>query len=158
MKRTVFATAMAAFTLALATPVPALVSLSHAEHGAQAGQLQLDQGRKWVTDEALRRHMNTLRDALAERRQGIVERSLSAREYADLGGRIEQAVIAILSDCRLAPEADRNLHLIVAELVQASDTLQGRTEVSFAHGASKALRAVQLYATYFEHPGWRPVF
>jgi hypothetical protein len=30
--------------------------------------------------------------------------------------------------------------------------------VPFAHGASKALRAVQLYATYFEHPGWRPVF
>jgi hypothetical protein len=45
----------------------------------------------------------------------------------------------------------------VADLVQAADILQGRTKLKPQRGTAVATRATQMYATYFDHPGWTPV-
>ena len=155
MARLSFATSVVALALAA---LPAMAAVPHHHDAAtQPVPLQFDQGRKWSTDEALRLNMGALRDAFAARREAILQKSLSWEDSKALGVEIEQRVIAILTDCRLGPEADRNLHLIVAELVQASDVLQGKTRQPRERGVTQALRAVHMYAVYFDHPGWQAV-
>ena len=154
MKRHLLATAVATI-LALPSAYaggayqPASADLSYTT-------MRLDQGRKWPTDEALRRHMGGIRDLLALQRREFAARNLMPEEAALLGAGIEASVAALLAECRPAPEAAHNLHLVVAELVQAADILQGRERGPLMAGAGRALRAVQMYATYFDHPGWTP--
>lgn len=133
-------------------------SHGHASHGSAKPALALDNGRQWATDQALRRHMGEVRAMLAVHREAILEGSLSEKDAHVLGSAIEAKVAAILTECRLDPEADRNLHAIVAQLVEAADILQGKSRrVPAAKGARHAVRAAQMYATYFSHPGWVPV-
>ena len=65
--------------------------------------------------------------------------------------------LADLVECRLPPAADANLHIVVADLVHAADVLQGRTKMKPQRGTAIASRATEMYATYFDHPGWKPV-
>ena len=131
---------------------------AHPGHGADsARQLSLDQGRKWPTDEALRRHMGEVRTLLAAKSDVILAGRLTDTDSKLMGQAIEARVAAILTDCKLPPPADTNMHLVLADLVAASDVLQGRTKKAPAKGATMAVRASQMYATYFDHPGWRPV-
>ena len=155
MKRQVLATAVAA-CLAILAPAAEAVGTSKATDLSYAS-MRYDDGRKWSTDDQLRRYMGEIRDLLALQRSNIVARNLMPEEAALLGAGIESGVVAILTDCRLGAEAAHNLHLVVAELVQAADILQGRASGTPMQGAGKALRAVQMYATYFDHPNWRPV-
>ena len=158
MKRQLLATAVAAILATLAPPAFAGGGYSpRASADLSYSVLRLDEGRKWATDEALRRHMGEIRDLLALQRREIAARNLMPEEAMLLGLGIEGSVASLLAQCRLAPEAAHNLHLVVAELVQAADILQGRAAGSPMHGAGRALRAVQMYATYFDHPGWTPV-
>ena len=142
--------------LALAA-APALASPhSHGDHAAPR-QLTFDEGRKWTTDEPLRRHMGEIRSALAANSSRILAGKLTDEEARALGAAIEARVAGIVTDCKLPPEADANLHLVVADLVQAADILQGRTKQRAQQGTAIASRATQMYATYFDHPGWTPV-
>lgn len=153
MKRPVLAAVTAAF---LATLAPAAWS-AEASPDLSNATLRLDQGRKWPTDAALRRHMEEIRAALALHRSTPPPRMVWREDTVPIGTVIDEGVIAILTHSRLPPEAAHNLHLVVADLAQASDVLQGRASGSPAQGVGKAMRAVQMYATYFDHPGWKPV-
>lgn len=120
--------------------------------------LTLDQGRKWATDAALRRHMGELRADLAQYREAILADRLTPAQSAALAQAIERRVAAIMTDCNLEPRADANLHLVMAELVQAADILQGKAMHEPRKGATRAVRATTMYATYFDHPGFDPIF
>ena len=162
MRRNSLALCIAA--IALGTTVPAYAADPHSRgvhpNAAQPAQdrLSLDQGRKWPTDEALRRNMEEIRAALAQRRNEILGDWLTPEQERALAGTIENRVAAIVADCKLEPRADANLHFIVADLVQAADILQGKASGPRRNGATLAVRATQMYATYFDHPGWRRVF
>lgn len=121
-------------------------------------KLTLDQGRRWATDAALRRHMEELRTTLAQHGEAISADRLTDEHSAALAQAIERRVAAIMTDCHLEPRADANLHLVMAELVQAAEILQGKSRQGPRSGALRAVRAAQMYATYFDHPGWTPVF
>lgn len=161
MKRTA---AICISILALgAGSVPALAN-PHAHQGhANAAypapaKLTLDQGRKWATDEALRRHMGELRATLAQYREAILADRLTPAQASALAQGIERRVAAIMTDCNLDPRADANLHLVMAELVQSADILQGKAMHEPRKGATRAVRAATMYATYFDHPGFDPIF
>lgn len=157
MKR-ILAAACAA--LALASPLSALASSAHSSHEAPAplSTLAFDQGRPWATDEALRTQMERIRDALSQHRDLVTRRMLTEPQARNLGRTIEDGVIAILRDCKLPAGADTNMHLVVAELVQSADVLLGRANGPAEPAAARAIRATQMYATYFDHPGWVPVY
>ena len=144
-------------TLGIAVPVLAMPH-SDSSHAAHEARLAFDQGRKWATDEPLRRHMGEIRAALSQRSGDILAGRLTDRQAQDLGTLIEARVALIVTDCKLPPEADANLHLIVADLVEAAEILQGRTKQKPQRGTAIAARAAQMYATYFDHPGWKPVY
>ena len=156
MKRNAAIFGIALFALGA---VPALANVHSHEpsiHGAPA-VLSFDEGRKWATDEALRQRMGEIRDALADQSRAILSGDLGDAEAQALGAKIESRVAAIVTECSLPPAADANLHLVVADLVRAADILQGRTKQKPQRGTAVAVRATQMYATYFDHPGWKPV-
>ena len=155
MKRSAAAILVAFASLA---SLPVIASPhSHESHGTVPVSITLDNGHKWATDEPLRRHMGEIRAALAQRSGEILAGRLAHEQTLALGALIEAKVAAIVTDCKLQPEADANLHLVVADLLQAAEVMQGRTKRPRDHGTAQAVRATQMYATYFEHPGWQPV-
>lgn len=154
MKRLVLAAAIVALSL------PALAADEHS-HGASAEapahSITLDKGRRWATDAPLRQGMAEIRAALEKKHPEAARGAMGAADYAALGASIEKNVAFIVANCKLSPEADRNLHVVVAELVGAADDLQGKAQAAPAEGFHKAVRAANLYGRYFDHPGWKPL-
>jgi hypothetical protein len=157
IKRTIVAAAFAATLVSLGAAAPAIAADPH-QHGAAAPtKLALDHGRKWATDEPLRKNMAEIRAALAAKQSGIHAGKLTADEYKALGALVEARVATIVAECKLAPAADANLHLVVAELIAGADAMQGKATTTPRTGAVHAVRAVNDYGRYFDHPGWKPL-
>ena len=144
--------------LYLASAVPALAAEPHAHDGAAAAHgITLDQGRKWATDAPLREGMSQIRATLARQHPEVGAGAPGAAQYEALAATIEKNVASIVQNCKLSPEADRNLHVVVAELVAATDDLRGKSSAAPAEGVHRAVAAVNLYGRYFDHPGWKPL-
>lgn len=142
----------------LALAAPAFAVEPHAHDGATpVHELSLDHGRKWATDGPLREGMERIREALARQHQELGKGTLSEAAYAELGDAIEKNVAAIVANCKLSPEADANLHIVIAQLVGAADAMKGPSPMGRAEAAQKATAALALYGRYFDHPGWKPL-
>lgn len=147
---------LAILALALGTAIhPAGAAGAAHDHAAHSGRLQLDHGRKWATDEPLRANMRAMRSVLAERIPAIRHGKLVPEDYRTLGAAVEQHVGRIVAECRLAPEADAMLHIVVADLVAGADAMQGKSATAPAAGAHKVVEALNAYGRHFRHPGWR---
>ena len=152
--RILFCIAVAA--LALGADRFAFAEDEHHHHAAgEPKKLSLDHGKKWATDEPLRANMTAIRAALSEKKAAIHHGTLAPDDYKALGTTIEAKVATIVAECKLAPAADANLHVVVAELLAAADTMQGKSSTTPAAGASQAVQAVNRYGKYFDHPGWK---
>jgi hypothetical protein len=155
-RRTLLAAALVA-AFALGTGGPAFAADPH-QHGAAApSKLTLDHGKKWSTDEPLRKNMGEIRAALAAKQGDIHRGTLSPEDYKALGTLVEARVATIVAECKLAPAADANLHLIVAELIAGAEAMQGKSKTTPAAGAVQAVRAANQYGKFFNHPGWKPL-
>lgn len=130
---------------------------AHQEHhSGHTMKLALNQGRKWSTDEPLRQGMNDIRTALTAHHT-MAKADVTSEHYKALGETVEYQVGKIVENCKLEPAADANLHIIVADLVAAADTLQGKNGEAPRHGTKKAVMALNQYARYFDHPGFQPL-
>lgn len=155
MKKTL-AIAFAAAFLA-AGPVVAADAHHHDDHAAHGAKLQLDNGRKWPSDEPLRKSMTGLRSAFAGKIHAIHTGKLPAEGYRELGGRVDSAVAGIVAECKLEPKADAMLHIVVADLIAGADIMQGRAAGKPMAGAHKAVTALNAYGRHFDHPDWKPL-
>lgn len=161
----ILATTAAIAALALATGLPAYAADAHShgaapEADAHAGAphaLTLNQGKRWVTDAPLRRHMGEIRALVSDKLESIHGGTLSPADYRALGVAIEGKVGAIVADCKLPPDADAMLHLVVADLLAGADVMQGKAAGDAAEAAHKVVAAVNNYGTYFDHPGFAPL-
>lgn len=115
-----------------------------------AHRLSFDHGRKWKTDEPLRAGMAEIRAALGTLQAPTKQGPISDAEYRAVGVAIEKSVGDIVARCKLPPAADANLHVIVADLVAAADTLQGKAATKPAQGLRQARRALLDYERYFD--------
>lgn len=156
MKARTLAVAIAsAFSIA-ATTLPALAAESH-DHGhpAAAGmKLSLDEGRKWATDAPLRQGMSRIRTAFESRFEAIHKGALTAEESRTLGREAEAQMAYIVSNCKLTPAADANLHVVLGELQGSLDGLRKSSGPEATRAAERAVRALNTYGDYFDHPGW----
>jgi hypothetical protein len=57
----------------------------------------------------------------------------------------------ILRDCRLPEAADAELHVLLAGLMEGSETTGASDRVG---GAMRVIRALQAYGRHFDHPDW----
>lgn len=127
----------------------------HAHHGHGAAKLSLNHDQKWSTDEPLRQGMEKLRVAFAAHLHAIHKGALSAAEFKMLGEKTENEVGIMIAQCKLDPEADAMLHLVIAEMLEGADLMMGKSKGKPEAGAHKVVTALNNYSVYFNHPGWK---
>jgi hypothetical protein len=148
--------------LALAMPAvfaivaPVLVR-AHQEHDGVPEKLALDKGKKWPTDEPLRDGMNKIRALLAPNAAAIQSLKLSPAECKQLGAAVQRHVATISAQSKLPQDADVMVHVLVKNLLDGAEIMQGRGKVDPVDGAFKVLYTTNNYGKYFDHPGWKPL-
>lgn len=132
---------------------------THAHHrSAEAGKLVLNKGQKWATDEALRKGMEAIRGQMAAVLHDIHAGKLSAAGYNALATGLGTEVGGIVAHCKLEPQADAQIHLVIADVLAGVDAMQGKVKhTARKQGAVRVLGALDQYATYFDHPHWQPI-
>ena len=144
--------------LTLAFGAPALAANEAHDHGHAAGEakLMLNHGQKWQTDAPLRQGMENMRAAIAGELKTIHADRASAAQYEALAARLEGEVAYVVQNCKLDPEADAQLHLVIAEVLGGAAAMQGKEQgMARRAGAVRVVKALNEYGRYFEHPGWR---
>lgn len=136
--------------------------LAHAEgrdthHAHAPAQLTLNQGAKWATDEPLRTGMDSLRILFAKYLPTIRKQTLTDDDYKILGEVVQGEVGRIVAQCKLPPQADAMLHLVIADLLAGADLMTGKTPGKPVTGAQAVVTALNSYGSHFEHAGWLPL-
>jgi hypothetical protein len=138
---------------------PAIAQQAH-EHEHESGaaavaSIKLDAGRKWTTDASLRTGMAGIRAAFDADHPAIHDGRQTDAQYDALAGRIESQVNSIVANCRLPPEADANLHYLIADLSQGVSLMRGQDPDRSRHaGAALVHGALLAYGKYFDDPEW----
>lgn len=150
--------AAAALVAALASGHAVIAAEEHHHHEAQsaAGQkLELNAGKKWATDAALRQAMDAINQAMAKALPLIHQDRFSDADYAALAGNINQKLGYALEHCKLDAKADAMLHLVIGELIAGTEIMEGKTAAARHDGAVRVRQALQSYGKYFQHPDWK---
>lgn len=143
----------------LATGLISLAAPVYADqhtHDAHSAAPALEQGRKWATDEVLRRGMDSIRQAMLANREAIENERLGVHDYQRLAAAVNKDAADIVKNCKLSKEADSAFHSIVlADLMQSTELMQvsPKAQVQRA-GAFGVLQSLRHYGDYFHHPGW----
>lgn len=128
------------------------------DHGAAPAKLELNNGKKWETDAPLRKGMENIRNSIDAVHHEIHENKLSAAKYGELAKKINGEVNGIVASCKLDPKADAQLHLVIAEILEGVEAMEGKAKkVRRQAGALKVGGALEKYAAYFHHAGWQPL-
>lgn len=129
----------------------------HAASSAAVVNLQLDGTKKWSTDAPLRSGMAAIRAAFDADHPAIHAGRETDAQYAALADRIASQVDAIVASCKLPPQADANLHYVIADLMQGASLMRGEDPQRTRHdGAALVHGALDAYGRYFDDPGWKP--
>ena len=154
---TVAAAALAALAVSFVGPVPALAA-EHSHGAVTPHKLALDHGRKWSTDEPLRESMGRIQGLVAPKLAPAHAGKLDAAQYREIATQVETEVGNIVAKCKLEPQADAMLHIVVADMIKGADAMAGKdSKVPPAHGLVKVASAVNAYGSYFDHPGFKPI-
>ena len=141
-----------AFGLALAPP--GVVAAEPHAHAATA-QIKLDNGKKWPTDDALRRGMSEIRTAMADALPPIHADKFSPAAFDGLAGRVQGQIDHVIANCKLPEEADHQLHIVLEQILDGIAAM--KADKGRAAGAIKIVQALELYGTHFNHTGWKPL-
>ena len=139
---------------------PAIVSAqdhSHSHDAAEPAQLTLNNGKKWATDDNLRQSMGQIRDALATELPAIHSGKATAKQYRMLAQKINDQIAFIVKNCKLEPEADAILHLVLVDIIAGTDAMMAQNGSAARNSAEKIAQALDNYGAYFDHPGWHGV-
>lgn len=137
-----------------ATAIAAPANNDH-DHGDGVAELRLDSGSKWAIDAPLSRAMTNIRNAVDKEYDAIHSNQLAEEKYAALAKKVTNEVNYMVENCKLEPEADAQLHLIIADLMEGSTAMESKTNAQ--HGAVKVIGAIENYVTYFDDPDFTPI-
>lgn len=128
------------------------------DHGAAPARLTLNEGKKWSTDAPLRKGMESIRMLMEASLHEIHDGKLSAAKYGALAKKLNAEVGGIVANCKLEPKADAQLHLVIADISEGVEAMEGKAKkVKRDAGAVKVVGALEKYGSHFEHPGWQPL-
>lgn len=144
--------------IAAACAPAAMAAESHSHGAAAPAKLRLDHGRKWGTDAPLREGMTRIRTMTAAQVAATHAGKATPEQYAALAAGVELEVGRIVANCKLPPEADAVLHVIVSDLMAGTGALAGKsTGAKGEQGLVQVATAVNNYGRHFQHPGFRPI-
>lgn len=146
---------IAATTLVLSVSPIYAADPAHEHDAHGAATLKLNNGQKWKTDAPLRQGMTSIKAAVQPHLQAIHGNTLKTANYQTLAQKTNAQVAFMVTNCKLAPDADAQLHLIIAELGAAADAMAGKDKAqSRQKGALQLVDALRSYGEFFDHPGW----
>ena len=147
--------------LALSSPMALMAASDHDGHDSHAAgthQLQLNAGKKWETDAPLRQAMTAIRASVAQTLPAAHAGKAAPADYDAFGKAVAGQVAYIVENCKLPPEADEQLHIVVADLTAGAEAARGQQgEGGRAEGVVQVARAVNAYGQHFAHQGWKAV-
>ena len=123
----------------------------HDHHGDASVQLTLNQGQKWPTDEPLRTGMGEIRDLVTQATTNGVNH-LNADQAGQLSQGVQEQVSFLINNCKLEPEADAALHVLIGEMLQGAEMLKDSSSMS--QGLAILIHALDQYPLYFDHENW----
>lgn len=130
----------------------------HSHDSSAPAELSLNHGKKWATDAPLRDGMKRIRALVEPQLANAHAGKLSSAQYAALAGKVETEVGGIVANCKLDPEADAVLHVVIGEIGAGTDAMAGKTAGQPpAQGLVQVAKAVNDYASHFNHPGFKPI-
>jgi len=137
-------------------PAAARAEAQPHEHGhGAAPQLMLDHGKRWSTDAPLREGMTRIRAIVEPRLEQVHAGGIDRATYSQMAGAIEAQLAYIVGNCKLEPEADAVLHVIIGGIGEGVDAMNAGAQAG--QGALQIVAALDNYGQYFEHPGWKPI-
>jgi hypothetical protein len=150
-----YAGLVAALTLAFAAPVFAAGD-THSHEGAGEAKLVLNQGKKWPTDAPLRQGMANIRGAVVKDLKVIHANKATPAQYEALAAKVNGEVAGIVQNCKLEPDADAQLHILIADLMHGAEVMDGKVQGEKRRaGAERVAKALNAYGQYFDHAGWK---
>ncbi len=120
----------------------------HSDHGHETA-LSLDHGKKWTTDESLRKGMLQIQQLMVNRDK---EHSAHAHYANDIGAQVKKQVAYMIDHCQLPAEADAVLHILISELLEGAESISAASPD--IKGFEKIEQALSQYPEYFDHQGW----
>lgn len=150
-----FAAAALALGLALSAHAFAAAEHSHGSHGTAGFELTLNNGQKWPTDEALRRGMREMRESMESSLGRIHAGQFSAADYVLLAERLQQQVDYVTANCKLPEDADAQLHLVLAEILESMDVMKEGADR--LEGVRRVVTALDAYGRHFDDPNWTSI-
>ena len=145
--------------LALSSPLAVLAASDAHDHGKSAPhKLELNAGKKWGTDDALRKAMSGIQTSVTQTLPAAHAGKASAADYDAFGKDVTAQVTYMVENCKLDPQADAQLHIIVADLMAGVEAAQGKHgEKKRASGVVKVAQAANAYGKHFDHAGWKAI-
>ena len=142
--------AVAPLLIGLAWAPIALAQDGHAHHAPAAAVSQEIPAQRYATDAPLRTGMAQIRAAvggLAHYEMG----HMGPEQAATLATDIQEQIGYIVANCKLDPQADAALHVVIAKLGGSAQALKGSPEDLSAIPPMR--EALQDYARQFDDPG-----
>lgn len=144
--------------LALALSVPAFAQHVHDAHSQQGQKLHLNNGKKWRTDAPLRKGMAGIRAATVDTIDKVHGGKATDATYDAAARTVGTQLAGIVQNCKLAPAADAQLHLVISDIMAASEAMEGKSkQQSRTDGAVALARALNAYGNHFDDPGFKPI-
>ena len=154
--------AAAALSIALAATAwaqtPAQPAAHEHGHAAAPAKLALDHGKKWSTDAPLRDGMAKIRALVEPKIDAAHAGRITPAQYKEIASGVETEIASIVANCKLPPEADAMLHLVIADLMHGANVMAGKEpKAKPLQGFGVTVTALNNYGRYFDHPGFKPI-
>lgn len=154
MSRTVRLSAcVLAAVLSLSAPSWAAEGHSHGAAAGHLSELTLNAGAKWQTDAPLRQGMDAIRHEMAAALPDIHHGRQSPEAFRGLAEKVHHQVEFMLTNCKLPPETDAQLHLVLERVLAGAEAMKDGPDRTA--GAVTVVGALSAYGAHFEHPGWK---
>ena len=145
--------------IALSSPLAALAAADAHDHGnAAPHKLELNAGKKWGTDNALRQGMSSIHASVVQTLPAAHAGKATAADYDAFGKDVTAQVTYIVENCKLDPKADEQLHIIVADILNGVEAAEGKQgDMKRASGVVKVAQAANAYGKHFSDAGWQAI-
>jgi len=124
----------------------------HQSHTGHDSAPVLEEGQRWASDAPLREAMLKIREHVEANTAAFHEGTLSVAAARDLADGVELDVQFIIANCRLAPEPDAALHVLIGRIFTATGALRANPESM--GGLPQLVAVLHDYGLTFDHPGW----
>lgn len=122
------------------------------DHGGGPSTLALNDGKKWATDEALRAGMSRMHEAVIPAYGAFQAGNLTPDAAKALAQTIRKEIDFLVANCKLDPQADAMLHIVIANLLTGAGAAEG--DPASQAGVPAIVAALHDYEKHFDHPGF----